>query len=395
MTTERLWGRSFISLCVSNFFTFLSYYTLGATLSVYVVTRFAADKTQVGLILTAFAVSALASRPVAGPWMKRFGERRSFLTAMVLLFGVTSLYLVSNDLRFLLALRVLHGLSLGIATSAGATIAAHLVPKERTGEGFGYYGMFQSTAMVLGPFVGLTVIQFLPFSVLFACCAAFTVISLASGLLVQLPSAVERPMQEAKPQAGLRTLLEPAAIPIGLCGFLMAFAYGGISAFASVYGNALGLTSFTSYFFAVYALMVVIPRPWFGRLFDKSGPASVIYPGIALFAIGLFLLSQAQTGLGYLGSAAVIGLGYGALSSFQALAVRSVASERKGYATSTWYFFIDAGIATGSLLLGMVAGRSDYQTAYLVSSLAAAFMVPLFFLVHHRPAMLQSATAKG
>ncbi|HWI63058.1 MAG TPA: MFS transporter [Symbiobacteriaceae bacterium] len=397
MNNERLWGRNFISLSLSSFFTFLSYYTLGATLPVYAVAKFQAGKPQVGLILTAFALSALASRPVAGPWMKRFGERRALVTAVTGVFAVTSLYLVVGDFRFLLALRVVHGLSLGIATSAAATMAAHLVPKSRTGEGLGYFGMFQSTAMVLGPFVGLTLIQFLPFSVLFACCALFALFSLVSGVLVQVPAAgpAQAPSAAAGPQAkpamGLSTLLEPAAIPVALCGFLMAFAYGGISAFASVYGNALGLTKITSYFFAVYALMVVLPRPWFGRLFDRVGANAVIYPGIVLFAAGLFLLSHARTGFSYLGAAGVIGTGWGALSSFQALIVKAAPADRRGYATSTWYFFIDAGIASGSLLLGMVAGRSDYATAYLVSSAVVAFMVPLFFLVHHRPAAIRKA----
>ncbi len=170
-----------------------------------------------------------------------------------------------------MALRVVHGLSLGIATSAGGTIAAHLVPKTRTGEGFGYYGMFQSTAMVLGPFIGLTLIQYLPFTVLFACCALFSVLSLASGLLVRLPAPIAhaQPAAEAKalPSFGLRTLLEPAAIPIGLCGFLMAFAYGGISAFASVYGGRPGADE-------LHQLLLRRVRP------DGRDSPSVVRPGL-------------------------------------------------------------------------------------------------------------------
>lgn len=393
MVQDGLWGRNFVSLCLSNFFLFLSYYTLAATLPVYAVTALQASKAQVGLVLTAFSLAALASRPLAGPLMKRYGERNVFLAGLGLLLAVTGAYLAAGNLRLLLALRPLHGLALGLASSGGATLAALLVPKTRTGEGLGYYGMSQYLAMVIGPFFGLTLIQSVPFPVLFLGCTLCALAGTLSGLLVR-PPAPNAPVQAApatapEPGSALRTVVEPAAIPSGLCAFLAFFAYGGLSAFAPVYANALGLGHLTNTFFAVYALLLVVPRPWFGRLFDRAGPGAVIYPGIALYAAGYWLLSQAHTGWDYLGSAAVIGTGFAALASLQALAVRSVPADRKGYATSTYTFFVDAGIATGSLLLGLVAEGSDYRTMYRVAAAAIALMAPLFFLVHRTPAGLR------
>lgn len=392
MNKEPIWGRNFISICLSNFFVFATFYTLVTTLPVYVIDKFNANNTEVGLILTFFVVAALISRPLAGPWMQKFGGKKVFLAAAVLFLIASALYLVSNNLWFLMALRMVHGFSFGVATSSAGTIAAYVVPKKRTGEGLGYFGMFMSLAMVIGPFVGLTVIQHTTYTVLFLLCIAFSVLSLVGGLVVQVDTQAAHAQTAAEPGAkqakGFRAFLEPAAIPIALCGFLVAFAYGGISAFVSVYGDGMGLTKMTNYFFAVYALMVVLPRPLLGRLFDKVGAKYVIYPGIVVYVLGQFLLSQAFTGFGFLGSAAVIGLGYGALfPSFQALAVQSAPHHRKGFATSTYLFFYDAGIGVGSLLLGMVAGHSNYHNMYLVSSIVVIFTVVLFFLLHHRPSV--------
>jgi MFS family permease len=400
MDHDRIWGRNFISICLSALFVYLTFYTLVATLPVYAVHTFNANNTQVGLILTVFVIAALVSRPMAGPWMKKFGAKKVFLAAAMLFLVASSLYLASNTLWFLLGLRVVQGFAFGIATSSAGTIAAYVVPKGRTGEGLGYFAMFMSLAMVFGPFIGLTLIQHAPFPVLFLCCAVFSLLSFVCGLLVQVPS-LESPTQSTaestgKQATGLLTLFEPSAIPIALCGFLVAFAYGGISGFVSVYGNGLGLTKITNYFFAVYALMVVLPRPLLGRLFDRVGANAVVYPGIVLYVIGQWFLSQADTGLGYLGSAAVIGLGYGALfPSFQALAVQAAPYHRKGYATSTYLFFYDAGIGVGSLLLGMVAGQGNYGRMYVVSAIVAAFTVLLFFLLHHRPSTVRSAMRSG
>lgn len=396
MDHDRIWGRNFVSVCLSALFVYLTFYTQVATLPVYAVDTFQANNTQIGLILTVFVIAALVSRPLAGPWMKRFGAKPVFLAAALLFLGASGLYLISNTLWFLLALRAVHGFAFGVATSAAGTIAAYVVPRRRTGEGLGYFAMFMSLAMVIGPFVGLTLIQHASYTVLFIACTVFSLLSFVCGLPVQLPARDGEAESHAEPDGnqarGLRALFEPSAIPIALCGFLIAFAYGGLSAFVSVYGNGLGLTKITNYFFAVYALMVVLPRPLLGRLFDRVGASLVIYPGILAYAIGQLFLSQAHAGLGYLGSAAVIGLGYGALfPSFQALAVQAAPYHRKGYATSTYLFFYDAGIGIGSLLLGVVAGRTNYSTMYLLSSIVAVGTVLLFFLLHHRPAMARSA----
>jgi MFS family permease len=396
MDHDRIWGRNFISISLGALFVYLTFYTLVATLPVYAVNVFHANNTQIGLILTVFVIAALVSRPMAGPWMIRFGAKPVFLAAAMLFLVTSSLYLASKTLWFLLGVRVVQGFAFGIATSSAGTIAAYVVPKGRTGEGLGYFAMFMSLAMVIGPFVGLTLIQHMPFTVLFFSCTVFSLLSFVCGLLVQVPTLQTHAQSTAEPKSsqatGLRALFEPTAIPVALCGFLIAFAYGGLSAFVSVYGNELGLTKITNYFFAVYAMMVVLPRPLLGRIFDRGGANVVVYAGIVLYAIGQLFLSQAHAGLGYLGSAAVIGLGYGALfPSFQALAVQAAPYHRKGYATSTYLFFYDAGIGIGSLLLGMVAGRSNYGTMYLVSAVVAAFTVLLFLHLHHRPANARSA----
>jgi MFS family permease len=389
MKKDAIWARDFIGVCMSCFFVFLTFYTLVTTLPLYVVNQFHSDTTQVGLVLTVFVIAALVSRPFAGLGMEKFGKKRVLIFSVLLFLVACLLYFVISNYAFLIVLRAVHGFSFGIATSATGTIAADVVPKKRMGEGLGYYGMFMSMSMVVGPFLGLTVIQHASFVVLFACLVVFALLALVGGLIVRVPvqgvQLHQADLQQEKAPFSLRSLFEPAAVPIALCGFLLAFAYGGISGFVSVYGNGMGMMKLTNYFFAVYAILVVLPRPILGRLFDRAGAHRVIYPGIVVFVIGQFLLSQAQSGFGFLGSAAVLGLGYGALfPSFQTLAVQSAPAHRKGFATSTFLFFYDAGIGVGSLLLGIVAGRTNYHNMYVVSTVVVAFTVLMYFLLHHR-----------
>lgn len=391
---EIIWERNFISICLSCFFVFICFYSLVPTLPLFAKDKFHSDNTQIGLILTVYALAALVSRPFAGVWMKKFGKKQMAIAATALYAAASLAYFAVNSYWLLIALRIVHGFAFGIATTATGTIAADVVPKKRMGEGLGYYGMFMSMAMVIGPFLGLTLIQHVSFPVLFAVLMVFSILGFAGSSLVRRDSlGATKPEGETKAVArfSLRDIFEPAAIPIALCGFLMSFAYGGISAFVSVYGTSLGFMKFTNYFFAVYALMVVLPRPILGRLFDRKGAHGVIYPGIILFVLGLLALSHSYSSFGFLASAAVLGLGYGALApSFQALAVQAAPSHRKGFATSTYLFFFDAGVATGSMLLGTVAGYSDYRTMYLISALVVALTVVFYFLLHHRRELLRS-----
>ena len=110
-----------------------------------------------------------------------------------------------------------------------------------------------------------------------------------------------------------KDLIEPSSIPIALTGFVLAFSYSGILSFIPIYAKELGLSEIASYFFILYALVVVISRPFTGKIFDRFGENVLVYPAIIIFTIGMFILSQAQTSFWFLGAGMLIGLGYGTL----------------------------------------------------------------------------------
>ncbi|WP_019004495.1 MFS transporter [Cohnella laeviribosi] len=383
---DNVWNRNFVSISLSCFFVFFCFYTLIPTLPLFAKDRFHADQSQIGFILTVFALASLASRPFVGMLLDRFGKKRVVVAAAFIYAAASLAYVMVDSYPLLVAIRIVHGFMFGIATAAAGTIAVDVLPKHRLGEGLGYYGMFGSMAMVIGPFVGLTLIRHVPFPVLFSLLALCSFLGLCFTMLVRLESIATGNQQcgEMNPASTARNLLETSALPMAICGFLLSFAYGGISAFVSVYGASLGLIRLANYFFAVFALMIVLPRPWLGKWFDQRGEHVIIYSGIVVFVMGQIILSQAHSGIGYVASAAVLGLGYGALApSFQTLAVRDVPKHRKGFATSTYLFFFDAGVAAGSMILGIVAKYFDYHAMYFCSSIVMAFSIIFYCLLHH------------
>ncbi|MBY9079913.1 MFS transporter [Paenibacillus sp. HN-1] len=383
MEKERLWNRHFLSICFSSFFIFTTFYILVVTLPSFVLGELKGSGQNIGLVTTVFVIAAVIVRPLTGRWLDEI-NRKGLIAGSLLLFAVCSvLYLLVHSYGALLALRFVHGISFGIAATSTSAVVLDLIPEKRKGEGIGYFTLFMSLAMVIGPYIGLTITEYLSYRVLFAAISVFAVLAGVFGLLAQIPAHVPRP--DTLGSWNIRRYFEFKAIPVSLSGFVLAFAYGSMSTFISVYAKSIGLGNVASYFFIVFAALVLISRPFTGRLYDRKGAHILVYPGILLFMIGMLWLSQATTAPAFLATAGLVGLGYGAiLPSFQTLAIQSAPMHRRALATSTYFVLFDLGFGLGSYLLGIVAAKTDYRTMYLCAGLITSLALIFYYFLHHR-----------
>jgi MFS family permease len=381
MKKQPLWTKDFLSISITSFFLFMGFYILLTTLPLYILEDLRGDETQVGLIISVFLIAAVISRPFTGKWLDELG-RRKILLASLLVFAVSSpLYFWADSTPALLALRFLHGIGFGMATTATGAIVADIVPNERRGEGLGYYAMFMNLAMVIGPFAGLTIVQYANFVWIFALCTVLSFIALLLGAFVKMPQRAEGSAKH--PTFTLSSLFEKNAVPVAVAAGILAFAYAGILSFISVYAKELGLLEAASFFFVVYAAFIIMSRPFTGRWFDTYGENKVIYPGIILFAAGLFLLSQANSTFLFLLSGAIIGLGYGTIvPSLQTVAIKRADPSKRGLATSTFFTLFDTGIGLGSYILGILAVQIGFSTLYFTLAGVALFGLLVYYMLH-------------
>ncbi|GIM28154.1 MFS transporter [Clostridium polyendosporum] len=385
MQKQALWNRNFLGICFTNFFLFMTMYSLMNTLPIFVTDVLKADKQQVGLVVTLFLIGAVLIRPLAGKWIENLGPKK------ILLISLT-LFMISNviDIKIknffpLLILRFIQGIGFGMATTATGTIVADLIPDNRKGEGIGYFNMFMSLAMVVGPFLGLTVISHYNFTIFFTICSIFCLLALLCGNITKTPEHISNKKTKTNKSLQLKDFIEPTGIPISLISFVLSFGYYGSIAFITLYAKEIRLANVSSFFFVVFAVMIVISRPFFGKLFDKRGENIVIYPGFLLLAIGLIGLSKTHTPFMFLASSGIIGLGFGALfSSLQALVLKAAPAHRKGFATATFLSFWDCGYGLGSFLLGLISVYTGYSILCVVSSVIILFDALLYYKLHHR-----------
>ncbi len=67
----------------------------------------------------------------------------------------------------MLFFRIIQGFSFGISGTANMALVAEIIPKERLGEGLGYFGLGQVVSQVIGPVIGVAMKEHMGFRALF------------------------------------------------------------------------------------------------------------------------------------------------------------------------------------------------------------------------------------
>lgn len=379
METEKLWTKDFMIVFGVNFFLFLCFYLLMVVIPTFAKEEFHASTAMAGFASSIFVLGALIGRLFGGSLIERVGRKRLLFTGLVSFLLFTGLYFMINSMAVLLIVRLLHGMAFALASTATGTIAASLIPRSRHGEGIGYYGVSIIIATAVGPFLGLMISEHATIAVNFIVCGLIALVTLISALWMKVPQLTLTAEQQQEMKGfKLSNFIELKALPISTISLVMAFGYSSVLSYLTFYAEELNLMEAASFFFIVYAVLVIASRPMTGRLFDKKGPNIVIYPAIVSYIIGMLILSQVHSSGLLLVSAVFIGLGYGTLqSSTQALAIKLTPHHRIALATSTFYICVDVGIGFGPFLLGFitpVVGLSGMYVAITILLVASIFL---------------------
>lgn len=371
-----------------NFLIAMNFLLLLAAMTKFVTERFSASTALAGFAAGIFIIGAVVARPPCGRWIHRIGQTRTLYVGVFLSLVLTLLYFVANSTALLLVIRFLHGAAFGAAHVASGTIIAGVVPRERYGEGIGYYTLSQILGNALAPFIALLLIRYGTFDSVIIASAVASAIGLA---IIPFLSVADLELTEGqrKESSGfrIRNYLELGAIPIALVAMVLYLCYTSIISFLALYSEEIQLVGTASAFFLVYATVVFVARPFVGRRFDTKGENSVMYPAILIFAIGLAVFSQARHSYTLLLAAVIIGVGFGAIqSSGQTIAVKITPLHRMGLATSTFFLFADIGVGLSPFLCGLAIPFLGYRGTYVAVAIVAAGSLLLYYAVYGRRA---------
>lgn len=373
---EKLWTKGFLGLTICGFLLFLNLQMLISSLPAYLKEQFQASDFSIGVITCLFALSSVAARLFAGsPAQKARMGKLLFVGLFIALIATIGSYWCYAFIA-MLGIRMVYGFGFGVASTILPTMASNRIPLPRMGEGMGYFGFSNTLGLSLGPIFGMYLLAHYGFGTLTSA-ASIALILIFPILYGVLPRPGTRAMaQHRSSQESTyfsRKLVLPAALNV-----LLSITYSGLIGFIALFGMQNHIAGAGS-FFLVQSFMVLLIRPFAGKLFDRKGPVAALIPGGFLVMLGLVLLSYSGSLLHLILSAAVYGCGYGMIQpSIQAWMIQEVSAEERGIANGMFYNSIDAGVALGSILLGVLASVAGYEFMYRLSSLFMALFLLIF-----------------
>ncbi len=372
---ERILTRPFLLVVAATAVLFFGFYFLIPVLPPYAAAR-GASKSEVGIVVGLASIAAVTTRFLSARALDRRGRRPFALGGLALFAAATACLPFAASLPALLALRAVQGVGWGLATTAISSLVADLAPAARRGEAIGIWGLAPTVAMALGPaaggglaHVGGAGAAFLGTALLFLA---------ALGLMIPVAEPRRAP---APPQKGVfpRGALLPCAVL-----FLSSLSYGAIVAFVPVeLGSGAGRTGA---WFGVYALSILLVRPFAGRLSDRHGRRAVVVPGLLVGAAGVALTGFARGPASLAAAAVLYGVGIAGLS-FPALTAWTVdrSGEARGAAMAAFFGSYDLAIALGAVALGPVYEHLGFAAVNLAGAAGIVAAAVLAFVPEAGP----------
>ncbi|MGL3807529.1 MFS transporter [Paeniglutamicibacter sp. R2-26] len=384
----KLFSRDFVLAAAANLFISMVFYLLMTSMALYAVDRFQASDSAAGLASSAFIIGSVAARLVAGKLLALCGRKPLLVVSLAVFVLVSVLYIPAGSLWLLLVLRFVHGMAFGAGNTALATAVQALIPPARRSEGTGYFSLSSTLSTAAGPLLAVLLAASGDYFTVFVFCAVSSVVALLIGILLKLPEPAKAP---AHPQHGarlgsiLRSIVSPAALPVSLVILVCGVAYSGIISFLAPFLLSRSMPAAASWFFLLYAATVLLSRLFAGRVQDRHGDNAIMYPLLAVFALGMAMLSFEPSTLTVALAALLTGLGFGALMPCaQAIAVSAVSPTDMGVATSTFFLMLDLGVGFGPVILGLAIPMLGYTGMFGILAAVAALGICLYYMVHGR-----------
>jgi MFS family permease len=336
-------------------------------------------KSQIGVVMGAFAVGLLLFRP----WLGQLADRRG--RQMVLLIGLAAAaiapigYLVTQSLPLLIAIRAFHGLSIAAFTTAYSTLVVDLSPPSNRGEVIGYMSLVNPVGVAIGPAIGGFLQEWAGYTPLFLLSAGLGVVGFVGALWIQAPVPVAQPVAGTRKTTFWRVLLRPRLRTPTLTLMLAGMAFGVLSTFVPLFIQEAGVNLNAGLFYTAAAVGSFSVRLLTGRASDRYGRGRFITLGLLLYAVTMLLLWSARSTGVFLLAGLLEGSGIGIFLPLMIALVadRSEVHER-GRVFSLCVGGFDLGMAIAGPALGLLAEQIGYRGLFGLSSGLAFLSVIIF-----------------
>lgn len=342
--------------------------------------------TLASMVISAFAAARLVFAPVTGTIIGKLGERRVYMSGLLIVALSTGACAFAQDYWQLLVFRGLGGVGSTMFTVSAIALLIHLTPPSLRGRASSLFATGFLIGNVVGPLAAsglITVSLRAPFLVY---AVALLVSTLFVWLLLRHSTLLAATDADAQPALTLREALRNHAYRSALFSHFtfgwMVFGVRVALVPLLIVNNLQREEALAGIAFGVFAAANVVTLLPSGRIADKIGRKPLALTGLVVTALGTIWLGFSTSLTELMLATAVTGLGTGILGPPQQATVADVVGSRGrgGPVLATFQMAGDVGAITGPLIAGLLAQELSYATAFGASGLlmliAAAFWLP-------------------
>lgn len=373
---DKIWNVMFISIFFANMVMNLGQFMANSLLSVY-ADSLGATPAAIGLLMSAFAVTAIMFRFISAPAMDTYNRKHIVIFAMLTLAVAFFGFSMSRSIEALVVFRLLQGCGMAFGNACCLAMVSEALPKEGYGTGMGYYSLAQVVSQAMGPTVGLWLSRLVGFQATYGIITGLLL--LGTVLAFQIKTNFKRTNKFKISLGG--AVAKEALLPGVVMLFLLA-TFSVTGSFLIVYAGKQGVSEHIGLYFIVSSVTMVLTRPVIGKLTDKYGIVKIFIPAIVCDLLVFTLISFSRSLIMFLTAAFISAFGFGAMMpAIQALSMKCVPNERRGAASSTNYLGMDIGAFTGPLIAGGIAERFGYVSMWriMIFPLLIALLLMLLY----------------
>jgi MFS family permease len=384
--TDRLVTRPFVIVTTATFSFFLFVGMMAPILPRFIENELGGNGTAIGLAIAAFAVAAIAMRPVIG-WIGDVAGRKVLMIGgSVLAAAAVMLHGFVPSLAVLLPLRAFAGVGEAALFVGAATLIADLSPPTRRAEGASFFSVAVFGGLGVGPVIGEAVLGDGRYTLTFVAASMFCL--LAALIALAAPSRPPRPVSAVPVKRGFH----PKAFPPGIVLAAGIASVTALFAFVPTYVDRLGMGG-ASGVFILYSVICLVIRIVFAKLPERLGLTRSVGAALSALALGLAIVAGIPSALGLYAGTAVMSLGIALLyPALMATAVNMVSEAERSKALATFTMFFEVGTILGGLVLGPVVAASSERGAF-VGGVAFALIGLVLLRSWLVPLMQRSAAA--
>ncbi len=303
-----------------------------------------------GLIIGAFALSALVSRPFSGKLIDHVGRKPIMLFGIGVSIVVSFGYPLVHGVTSFLALRFLHGICAGFTPTATTAMVSDIVPIHKRGEAMGVVGMAGNLGMSMGPALGSEVGVTYGNQTMFIVGGFMAFLALIPT--IKLTETVKNVQSFSWSMLKLKQaeIIEPRVLTQGVIMTLSVVTFGALLTLIPDYCKQFGVVK-NGYYFTVVTVTSLFIRVLSGKLSDKFGREIVLLVGIAFLVSANIMLISAQSVTMLFASAAIFGISTGINSpTLFAWTIDNGNQKFIGRGISTLFIFLEIGIIIGAVV---------------------------------------------